>query len=147
MQHHIGASKTALLAGLDFSTPPSSQHITVRRQAYSYPTGASSFSSKGNRVIRFQLTSDSEWLDPSTLALQVKITNNTGSAVTVVAPDPSAFFMRWRCWVGGTLVEDVQNYNRVAEMFRRLCPADHNTMQSAMGFGARSSFTRRASKL
>lgn len=140
MQHHVSASKTALLAGLDFSTPPSSQYITVRRQAYSYPTGASSFSSNGNRVVRFQITSDSEWLDPSTLAFQCKLHNTNPAGVYVNHPDPSQWWVRWRCWAGGTLVEDIQHYNRVSEMFRVLQPSEHSVMQGTMGAGVRNSF-------
>ena len=56
-----------------------------------------------------------EWLDPSTLQLQFKLKNDENKGLYVVG-QPHTFFRRARLMCGGTVVEDIDQYNRVHEM-------------------------------
>ena len=74
----VSAGKASLLDSLSFDVPPSAPYVTVRRSCYSYPSSGSTYSYATQRVIRIPITSDGgEWLDPSTLRVQLTLTNTT----------------------------------------------------------------------
>jgi hypothetical protein len=75
-----------LVDGLSFKLRPSANYVQKRESVTIFPSGSNSYSSNGTRVIRINVVADG-WLDPSTVQLQYKLTNNdsvadTGSAQT-----------------------------------------------------------------
>jgi len=132
----VSAGKASLLDSLSFDVPPSAPYVTVRRSCYSYPSSGSTYSYATQRVIRIPITSDGgEWLDPSTLRVQLTLTNNTGAAQTFGALDPMCFIHRLRIFMAGTLVEDVMYANRVNELMRAMSPPGTNSNDAIEGFG------------
>ena len=112
-----------------------------------YPSGASTFSPNGVRVCRFTIAGDS-WLDPSSLRVYAKLANTSANGTALqLADGPYSLFSRARLFIGGTLVEDVDIYNRSHTLFRRvLMPSAwcHNDaiesgLQSSIEAGAGSS--------
>ena len=100
----VSAGKASLLDSLSLDVPPSAQYVTLRRSCYSYPSSGSTYSYATQRVIRIPVTSDGgEWLDPSTLRVQLTLTNNTVAAQTFGALDPMCFIHRLRIFMAGTL--------------------------------------------
>ena len=107
-----------LIDGLSFKLRSGASYITHRRSVSYYPQGGNSYSPNGVKVIRLQLTGDS-WLDPSTLRVVFTLVNDGATAAQKLFPvsGPWSFFRRLRVLAGGQLIEDIDYYNRVHEMF------------------------------
>ena len=58
-----------------------------------------------------------DWLDPSTCKVQFDITNTHGTEALTFLSGGHAFFRRMRVLCGSQVVEDIDSYNRVCEMF------------------------------
>ncbi len=113
-----------LIDSLSFELPRSGQYVTDRRSCTFRTEGSNSYSaSAGTEVIRCRLAGDGQWMDPSTFRIMFDVVNNDPT------PDAKrlrpirqahAFFRRLRISVRGQIIEDIDNYNRVSEMFHIL---------------------------
>jgi len=63
--------------------------------------------------------------------------SSTGGGYMLLRPlgGPHTFFKRMRILAGGQVIEDIDNYNRVHEMFKTLQANDTNINDKAEGFG------------
>ena len=97
---------------------PGASYVTDRRSVSFFPQGSNIYKPQtGTKVIKIALTGTGEWLDPSTLQLQFKLENTGGANKALyVVGQPHTFFRRARLMCGGTVVEDIDQYNRVHEM-------------------------------
>lgn len=115
---------------------------------------ASSADSVGaNGVIRLTIASEIGWLCPETVRLQMTVHNHAPPTSTVEAgtwkgggiePDWAyndlqpvsgpAFFQRVRVLAAGTLIEDIQDYGRLSELFLSLCSEDKVLNQDITDF-------------
>ena len=59
----ISGGEDSLLDSLSFDLPPSSSYIQNKRYVSYYPSGASTYSPTGVRVMRFNIVGEG-WLDP-----------------------------------------------------------------------------------
>jgi len=134
MQHSLSANRAPLLESLNFSQPPSSSYVVQRRQTSSLPTGAGPYEYEGSRVCRVQIASSDEWLDPSSVSIQLKIRNPASYDQSFKVPDAASFITRMKIIAAGQVVEDIQHYNRVHNMFRRLSPSEVNHMTGSTSF-------------
>ena len=95
-----------------------------RRSCTFHTEGSNSYSATaGTKVIRFRLAGDGSWLDPSTFRIMFDVVNADGSPGTKrLRPigKAHAFFRRLRISVRGQIIEDIDNYNRVSELFHTL---------------------------
>jgi hypothetical protein len=130
MEYHLASSQSHLLSSLDFSLSPSSGYILSRRTAYNYTTGASGFSPSGVNVARIVINGN-EWLDLSTLKFHFVMAGQ-------LRPNSSEFsdaIDRVRVFANSSLLEDLMNYSRMAQVFKHLTPAAVNKMRSVEQFG------------
>ena len=107
-----------LIDAISFKLAPGASYVTDRRSVSFFPQGSNIYKPQtGTKVIKIALTGTGEWLDPSTLQLQFKLENGEqiNKALFVVG-QPHSFFRRARLMCGGTVVEDIDQYNRVHEM-------------------------------
>ena len=106
-----------LIDGLSFKLRPGASYITNRRSVSYFPQGGNQYSPNGVKVIRIMLTGDS-WIDPSTIRVMFNLVND-GTANQLLYPvsGPWCFFRRLRVLCGGQLLEDIDYYNKVHEMF------------------------------
>ena len=106
-----------LIDGLSFKLRPGASYITNRRSVSYFPQGGNQYSPNGVKVIRIMLTGDS-WVDPSTIRVMFNLVND-GTANQLLYPvsGPWCFFRRLRVLCGGQLLEDIDYYNKVHEMF------------------------------
>merc|ERR1711959_334125 len=70
----------------------------------------------GSKIIKFPISA-SEFLDPASVKLQMTITNNDTSALTFLSSGIHPYFRRCRISCKGVVVEDIDNYSKIAEMF------------------------------
>jgi hypothetical protein len=122
-----------LIDGLSFKLQPGASYITQRRSVTFFPSGAGTFSPSGTKVIRVALNGEG-WADLSTLRCMYNL-NNNGTNVLMPISGPWSFIRRVRVLVGGTLVEDIDYYNKVHEQFSLLQSQAVRDNDSIEGFG------------
>ena len=124
MENLTNSAEEVLIDSLSFKLPSSGQYITYRRSCTFHTEGSNSYSATaGTKVIRFRLAGDGSWLDPSTFRIMFDVVNNDPNpSVKKLRPigKAHAFFRRLRISVRGQIIEDIDNYNRVSELFHIL---------------------------
>ena len=102
-------------------------HIDSARSVEYQAIGSNTYSANtGAKVVKFRLSDDRAWLDPSTVRIQYKIKNKfeipAGSQAreNLYPLKAHGFFSRMRIMSRGSLIEDIGDYNRVHEMFQNL---------------------------
>ena len=124
MENLTNSAEEVLIDSLSFKLPSSGQYVTDRRSCTFHTEGSNSYSATaGTKVIRFRLAGDGSWLDPSTFRIMFDVVNADGNpTVKMLRPigKAHAFFRRLRISVRGQIIEDIDNYNRVSEMFHLL---------------------------
>ena len=137
-----------LIDGLSFKLSPGASYITNRRSVTYHPSDGNDYSPTGIKVIRLTLTGDG-WLDASTLRIMFKLNNtNTDTAAAALSgilypiSGPWSFFRRMRVLCGGQLIEDIDYYNRVHEMFHNFQSRDVRINDMIEGFGNNSTLAQ-----
>jgi hypothetical protein len=124
MENLTNSAEEVLIDSLSFKLPSSGQYVQDRRSCTFHTEGSNSYSATaGTKVIRFRLAGDGSWLDPSTFRIMFDVVNASDNpGVKVLRPIGKAhgFFRRLRISVRGQIIEDIDNYNRVSEMFHIL---------------------------
>ena len=125
-----------LINGLSYKLDATSSYITDRKSCTFYAMGGNSYApNSGTKVIKLVLNSGS-WLDPSTIKIQFDV-NNLGDAPLRTLSGGWSFIRRLRCLVGGVVVEDIDNYARVHQMFDVLQSEHVRNNEAIENFGRR----------
>ena len=123
MENLTNSAEEVLIDSLSFKLPSSGQYVQDRRSCTFHTEGSNSYSAvSGTKVIRFRLAGDGSWLDPSTFRIMFDVVNNDTTNNKKLRPLGKAhgFFRRLRISVRGQIIEDIDNYNRVSELFHTL---------------------------
>ena len=136
MEATTSAVEDTLVEKLDFKIKPGASYITGRRNCSFFSTGGNSYAPNGVRVVRFQLSSDG-WLDPSSVRIQFTLVNEDGNPGHLLRPvsGPYSFFRRFRALCGGTVVEDINDWDRLSHMFEILSTDEYSKDSETQGFG------------
>ena len=111
-----GLQSDVLVGHLKFGLDPQVSYVTQRRQSTTF-SNINSASPAGVNTITINCGSLSEWLDPSTVLPSSMITNTDGTnALWPATPSASILFDRLQIRLGSTLVEDIQDYWRLAHI-------------------------------
>ena len=128
MEAHANSTDDYLVDGLSYQLKPGASYVQRREFATWFPQGSDTYSSTtGVKVIKIRLSGDT-WLDPSTVRLMFDITNTHAADDITFISGPHCFFRRLRILAGGTCIEDIDNYNKIHEMFSTFQTTDvrHN---------------------
>ena len=125
-----------LIDGLSFRLAPGASYVQERKSSTFHPSGSNIYSASGTKLIKLLVSGDA-FLDPSTFRIMFDLVNmDADSAKELrVLGGPHSFFRRMRVLCGGQVVEDIDNYNRVHEMFSMLTAKDSRTNVDAEAFG------------
>ena len=126
-----------LVDGLSFQLKPGASYVTERKSVTFHPQGSNIYSTQGTKLIKLLLTGD-QWLDPTTFRIMFDLQNNeTLASNKLLRPlgGPHTFIRRMRILANGAVIEDIDNYNRVHEMFKILNAEDTNKNNDAEAFG------------
>ena len=127
-----------LVDGLSFQLKPGASYVTERKSITFHPQGSNIYSTSGTKLIKLLLTGD-QWLDPSTFRIMFDLVNmdtsNSNNKLLRVLGGPHSFFRRMRILANGAVIEDIDNYNRVHEMFKLLKATDTKVNDEAEAFG------------
>jgi len=147
MESHAQSVEDYLIEGLSFKLAPGASYVSNRRSVSFFPQGGNSYSSAGVKVIRIALTGEG-WLDPSTVRIMYDLNNVSTD------PDPGhdkylrtvggpwSFFRRMRLLAGGTVIEDIDNYNRTHQQFHTLVSRNKRINDTIEGFGLEADILR-----
>jgi hypothetical protein len=127
-----------LVDALSFKLTPGASYVTDRRSVTFHPQGSNIYeSSNGVRLIRIALNGDN-WLDPSTFRIAFDLANTNATTSKFLRPlgGPHAFFKRCRVLVGGQVIEDVSDFNRVSQMMQILKSKHSRQNEMSEGFGS-----------
>ena len=78
-----------ILDSLTFQLGSSANYINERKSVSFYASGSNIYSPGGTTLLKFHLTDDSAWLDPSTLRLQFKLNNTGGEVLKLLNTNPA----------------------------------------------------------
>ena len=84
------------------------------------------------------INSSSDWVDPYCVYLQFDLLNNEASGSKRIRPisNGHSFFRRLRVMAGNSVLEDINGYNKVAELFDNVMKTDHERENDDVeGFG------------
>ena len=125
-----------LVDGLSFQLKPGASYVTERKSVTFHPQGSNIYSTNGTKLVKILLTGD-QWLDPSTFRIMFDVVNmdSTSGKLLRVLGQPHVFFKRMRILCSGQVIEDIDNYNRVHEMFKILKAKDTILNDEAEAFG------------
>jgi hypothetical protein len=126
-----------LIDGLSFKLNPSASYVQDRRSVSYFVAGSNIYQpGSGARVARINISGDS-WLDPSTVRVIYTLTNNDTNVNHILRPvsGPWSFFRRARCLNSGTILDDVDYYNRCHEMLHILTSKNNLENDEVEGFG------------
>ena len=123
MENLTQSADEVLVDSLSFKLPSSGQCVTDRRSCTFHTEGSNSYSARqGTKVIRFRLAGDGQWMDPSTFRIMFDVVNDDADANERLRPigRAHAFFRKLRISIRGQIIEDIDNFNRVSELFHIL---------------------------
>ena len=130
-------SYNKLLDSLHFAGKTSASYVTERRSVSFAPQAASNFTPNGVRLMRFKLADQNGWLEGNTLRLCMTIHNATANPLRPVVESPASMFRRLRIIANGSaMIEDVEEYGRVHEMFSLLQSSERRYNAHAEGWGS-----------
>eukprot|EP00438_Fugacium_kawagutii_P018451 Skav204780 [mRNA] locus=scaffold763:145045:148438:- [translate_table: standard] len=117
---------------LNFGLPETAQYITDRRHVNYFPSGSNVYNpNAGNKNIRFYISGeDNTYLDLSSVRLFANLQNTDGTRSHFLRPlgGLSAFMQRYRCSIGGQLIQDIVEYNRHCELYNSFKSKDVREM-------------------
>jgi hypothetical protein len=155
-----------LIDGLSFKLKPGASYINERKSVTYHPQGSNVYTTNGTKLIKLLITGDNwldpstfrvafdlqnmEGIEQKRdadgallyyTAGGVETTTNTGVAVMIdkrlrTLGGAHTFFKRMRVLCNGQIVEDIDDYNRVHEMFLTLTPAETRLNDAAEAFGS-----------
>ena len=144
MEATTSAVEDSLIQSLDFKIKPGASYITGRRNCSFFSQGGNRYAPNGVRVLRFQLSSDG-WLDPSSVRIMYTLVNDYEQPLPApIFPNefllrpvstPATFFRRLRILCGGTVVEDINDFDRLSHMFEILSTDEYINDSECQGFG------------
>ncbi len=124
LETHISGSEDKLIDSLSFAGRNTASYVTERRSCSFQPQSGGLFSSNGVRLLRFNLADQAGWLVGDTVRLVMQIQNNRGAAIQPITDSPASMFRRMRLIANGpAIIEDIEEYSRVHQMFSELLPS------------------------
>jgi len=122
MENLTNSADEVLVDSLSFKLPASGNYVVERRSVTFLAEGSNVYSpDSGVKIMRFKLNGEN-WADPSTFRVMFDVVNDQNDGVKKIRPigRPHAFFNRLRISARGQVLEDIDNFNRVSEMFHIL---------------------------
>ena len=136
LETHISGSEDKLIDGLAFQGRNTASYITERRSCSFQPQSGGIFSPNGVRLMRFNLADQSGWLQGDTVRLCLTIQNTGALPLVPVVDSPASMIRRVRLICNGSaIVEDIEEYSRVHQMFSLLLPSERrfNDIRETLG--------------
>ena len=90
METYAQSIEDNLIDGLTFKLDPTANYVTNRQSVTYYTQGANIYQSgAGSRVVRFSLSGNGQYLDPSTVRFMFTLVNNGNTPAAAVTGPPA----------------------------------------------------------
>jgi hypothetical protein len=137
LETHIAGAEDKLLDSLHFAGKTSASYVTSRRSVSFAPQTSANISPARSRLIRINLADHDGWLDGDSARLIFTLHNESANPLRPVVDSPASMFRRLRLLANGSaVIEDVEDYARVHEMFSLLQSSNRRYNQLAEGWGS-----------
>jgi hypothetical protein len=137
LETHIAGAEDKLLDSLHFAGKTSASYVTERRSVSFAPQAASNFTPQGVRLMRINLADQNGWLEGNTLRLIFTLHNSRAVPLVPICDSPASLFRRCRLIGNGSaMIEDIEEYGRVHDMFSRLQSSARRYNAFAEGWGS-----------
>ena len=143
MESIVNNIEDKMIDSLSFKLPSGSSYVLDRKTVNYFSTGSNTFKINGTRVLTLKLNGeDGAWLDPSSVRIMYTINNVDPTAGgdrkrLRTMTGPHCMWKRMRVSVAGQLIEDIDSYNRVHEMFESVKSDKTRDNEDIHGFGCR----------
>jgi hypothetical protein len=136
MEGHANSVEDRLIDGLSFKLSPGASYVQERKSVTFHPQGSNIYSANGTKLIKLLITGDG-WMDPSTFRIMFDLVNMESVVSKELRPlgAPHTFVRRMRVLAANQVIEDIDNYNRVHEMFSIMTASDSQKKSNAEAFG------------
>jgi len=134
MEAHLSTAEDYLVGELSLSLGKTASYVKQRRQVTSH-SAVPSASHTGVQVVRVNVASATEWMDPQSVMLSFNVQNTGTQPLEFASTAPHIMFSRCEVRLGGVLIEDLQHFNRISETFYQLQSAEKRLNTAAYGFG------------
>ena len=95
----------------------------------------------GVNVVVLNLSSATQWADPLSHTITFKVQNTGSTDLEFISSNPTMLFERLEVRLGNTIVEDIQGFNRLSEIFTIYQSTGKRYQTAQMGFGVRDKLT------
>jgi hypothetical protein len=135
METRIAAQEDFLLDNFKLQVRPGAKYVQDRRQAKVF-SSVNSASPTGVNTIRWVISDDVSWLDPSSIMLSFVVNNTSGAnPLKPATAGPHCLFSRVQLRLAGQSIEDLDQYNVICEALERCIPAGKRVSFGSYGFG------------
>ena len=137
LETHIAGSDDRLIDGLHFAGRNTASYVVARNSVSFAPQTSADIAPRGSRLLRFSLADQQGWLDGGSVRLIFKLPNlkPTGT-LQPITDSPAPMFRRMRVIANGSaVIEDIEEYGRVHQMFSELLPAQLRFNNTAETWG------------
>lgn len=130
------ALEDQLVDPLSFKLNKTASYITKRRSCTFHASGSNIYHPRtGVKLIKI-LISGHDWLDPGTVRIMFDLKNDHPDRRLYPVGGAHGFFNRLRILAQGQVIEDINDYNRVHEMFQVFSASESRENDHAAGFGS-----------
>ena len=88
----------------------------------------------GTNVLTLNISSATQWLDPLSHAITFLVKNRAGTPLQFVSVNPAILFRRMETRLGGCLIDDITDFNRLSQLFT-LYQSTGKRLQTALALG------------
>ena len=128
MDNIVAEASDQMSPSLDFRLPKTAQYVLDLRHVNYFPSGSNIYKSEGGNLnIRFYIAGeDGTFFDLSSISLFTNLRNEDATESHFLRPLSGlhGFFARYRCTVGGQLVQDIDEYTRHCELYNSFKSVD-----------------------
>jgi len=134
MEVYSSSVEDQLVDGLSFKLNSGSSYVVDRQSVSFFPSGSNVYTtSSGTKILRILINGD-DWLDASNTLRVFFDVRNTGTQPLRVLGGPHCFWRRLRILAGNQLIEDIDYYARVHQMFDILRAGHVRENENCEGF-------------
>ena len=136
IEAHSNGEADLLTDVLSYKLPMTATYFTDRKSVTFYASGSNEYSTQGTKLIKLAINGDG-WMDPSTFRIAFDVLNTDLAPDALLRPLSGgwSFFRRLRILSGGTILEDISEFNRCQELFTILINKNSKVNIDAESFG------------
>ena len=91
----------------------------------------------GTNVLTLNISSATQWSDPLSHAITFLVKNRAATPLQFVSANPAILFRRMETRLGGCLIDDITDFNRLSQLFTLYQSTGKRLQTANLGFGTK----------